>query len=178
MIRVLSYYIQLTNSKDRVCLGKLKGSQLVKKFPAFYGTQTELATCPYPQPNQSSPCPPHPNSWRSILISASHLCLVLPSAFSPSCFLTKTLYAPLLSPIHVCYMSCPPNSCWFDHANIWWGVRDHKTPHCVFFSTPVTLSLLGPNIFLSTLFLNTLSLYSSFNMRTKFHTHTKQEAQL
>jgi len=111
MIRVLSYYIQLTNSKDRVCLGKLKGSQLVKKFPAFYGTQTELATCPYPQPNQSSPCPPHPNSWRSILISASHLCLVLPSAFSPSCFLTKTLYAPLLSPIHVCYMSCPPNSC-------------------------------------------------------------------
>jgi hypothetical protein len=26
--------------------------------------------------------------------------------------------------------------------------------------------------------LNTLSLYSSFSMRTKFHNHTKQEAQL
>jgi len=36
----------------------------------------------------------------------------------------------------------------------------------------VTSSLVGPNIFLSTPFLNTLSLRSSLNTRTKFHTHS------
>jgi len=47
----------------RVLLEKLTGSQLVKKFPAFYGTQGSLpqsqvpATCPYPEPDRSSPYP-------------------------------------------------------------------------------------------------------------------------
>ena len=34
--RVLSYSIKLTNSMNRVCPGKLTGSQLIKKFPTFY----------------------------------------------------------------------------------------------------------------------------------------------
>ena len=38
-----------------------------------------LATCPFPQPDQSSPCTPNPISWRSILILSSHLSLDLPS---------------------------------------------------------------------------------------------------
>ena len=49
---------------SRALLEKLTGSQLVKKFPAFYGTQRyELphsqvpATCPWPEPAQSSPYP-------------------------------------------------------------------------------------------------------------------------
>jgi len=38
------------------------GFQLVKKFPTYYGTQKFIsiftsATCPYPEPVQSSPCP-------------------------------------------------------------------------------------------------------------------------
>jgi hypothetical protein len=37
-------------------------------------------------------------------------------------------------------------------------------------------SLLGPDMFLSTLFSNTLSLCSSLTVRDKFHTHTKQQA--
>ena len=41
----------------------------------------------------------HPTSWRSILILSSHLSLSLTSALSPSGFPTKTLSAPLLSPI-------------------------------------------------------------------------------
>jgi hypothetical protein len=40
---------------------------------------------------------------------------------------------------------------------------DHKAPHYVIFSTPSYPALLGPNVFLSTLFLNTLSLRSSLN---------------
>ena len=43
--------------------------------------------------------PPHPTSWRSILILFSHLWLDLPSGLFPSGFPTKTLYTPLLYPI-------------------------------------------------------------------------------
>ena len=48
---------------SRVLLEKLTGFQLVKKFPAFYGTRrfittfTSAATCPYPMPARSSPYP-------------------------------------------------------------------------------------------------------------------------
>ena len=42
--------------------------------------------------------PPHPISWRFILILSYHLRLGLPSGFFPSGFHTKTLYRHLLSP--------------------------------------------------------------------------------
>jgi hypothetical protein len=49
----------------------------------------EPATCPYPEPAQSSPCP-HPTSWRSVLILPSHLRLGLqvvafPKVSPPKC---------------------------------------------------------------------------------------------
>jgi hypothetical protein len=50
----------------RVPLKKLTSLQLVKKFPAFYGTRrfittfTSAATCPYPKPDQSNPYPQVP----------------------------------------------------------------------------------------------------------------------
>jgi hypothetical protein len=64
---------------SRVLLEKLTGSQLVKKFPAFYVTLRFItAITRHPRLSLScarsiQPIPPHPNSWRSILISCSHL---------------------------------------------------------------------------------------------------------
>jgi hypothetical protein len=75
-----------TYSCYRVLLEKLTGLQLVKKFPAFYGTR-RYSTALTSVHHLSLPCassiqsiPPHPTSWRSILIIlSSHLLLGLPS---------------------------------------------------------------------------------------------------
>ena len=62
--RVLGVLIYLLAPQSRLLLEKLSGSQLVKKFPAFYGTCTFITTftipanCPYSYSDQSSPCPP------------------------------------------------------------------------------------------------------------------------
>ncbi|KAJ4448500.1 hypothetical protein ANN_10516 [Periplaneta americana] len=45
---------------------------------------------------------------------------------------------------------------------------------CNFLHSPVTSSLLAPNILLSTLFSDTLNLCSSLKVRSKFHNHTEQ----
>jgi hypothetical protein len=86
-----------------VLLEKLTSSQLVKKFPAFYGTRRFITaftssrhlSLSWVSPIQS--IPPHPTSWRSILTLSSHLYLGLHSGLFPSGFPTKTLYTPLSS---------------------------------------------------------------------------------
>ena len=116
---------------SRVLLQKLTTSQLVKKFPAFYGTRGSLphlqvpTTSPYSEPVPSSPSPPHPTSWRSILILSSHIHLGLPSGLFPSGSPPKLVYTfpvPLM-----CYMPLPSDSSQFDHLNnIGWGVQITK----------------------------------------------------
>jgi hypothetical protein len=62
---------------------------------------------------------------------------------------------------------CPPSDTYFfDHTNnIWWIVQIVKLLMNQFFQPPVTYSLLGPDIFLSTLLSNALTLYSFRNVR-------------
>jgi len=54
--------LNLLTYSMRVLLKKLTSSQVVKKLSTLYGTQEfitllqEPATCPYPEPDQSSPC--------------------------------------------------------------------------------------------------------------------------
>jgi len=88
----------------RVLLEKPTGFQLVKKFPTFCGTRkfiTAFTSTRHLSLSWGSSIlsiPPHPPSWRSILILFSHLRLVLPSGFFPSGFLIQKRYIHLSFP--------------------------------------------------------------------------------
>jgi len=98
---------------SRVLLEKLTGSQLVKKFPAFYGTRriiiafTSARHLSLSSARSIQSMPAHPTSLRPILILSSHLRLGLTSGLFPSGFPTKTLYTPSLSLI---VLHAPPIS--------------------------------------------------------------------
>jgi hypothetical protein len=70
---------------------------------------------------------------------------------------------------HACYMPRPSNPPWFNHLNnIYWKVQIMELLIMQFFQSRVTSSHLGPNILLSTLFSNTLSLCCSQCERPSF----------
>ena len=111
---------------------------------------------------------PHPTLWRPILILSSHLYLGLSSGLFPSGFPTATLYTHLLNAISA---TCPPHLIhpnFIIHLTFSEEHRSEISFLCTLFHSPVTLSLLGSNIFLSALFLNILSLCSSLSVRPSF----------
>ena len=79
-----------------VLLEKLPGFQLVKKFPALYGTRrfiTAFTSARHLSLSWASliqSIPLHPTSWRSILILSSLLLLSLPSGLVPSGLIVVT----------------------------------------------------------------------------------------
>jgi len=114
------------------------------------------ATCPCPEPAQSSPYPP--SHFLKI-----HLNIILPSTpwspeRSPSLRLShqNPVHAPVLP--HTRYMPRPSHSSRFYHPhNIGWAVHIIKSSLCSFPHSPVISSLLGPNVLLNALFSNTTS---------------------
>ena len=92
---------------SRVLLEKLTGFQPVKKFPAFHGTRkyitafTSARHLSLSWTSSIQSIPPHPTSWRPILILSSHRRLGLPSSLFPSGLSTKTMCTLLLSRIRV-----------------------------------------------------------------------------
>ena len=101
------------------------------------------------------------NFFRAILILSSHLELGFSSGLFHSDLPTKTSFVSKMS-----HIPCPSHSPWFDYQhNIWWGVRSQSFKLCSLLNSSATSSLLGPNIFLSTLLWNTLSLFFSLSVR-------------
>ena len=154
----------------RVLLEKLSGLQLVKKFPTFHGTRrfiTALTSVRQLSLSWVSPIQsihPHPTSWRSILILTTHLRLGLPSGLLPSDFPSKTLYIHLSSPIRA---TCPAHLILLDFITRTILCEEYKSvssSSCNLLRSPVTSSLLVPNILLNTMFSNTLSFLSSRNV--------------
>ena len=141
-----------------ILLEKLTGFQLVKKFPAFYGTRrfitafTSARHLSLSSAISFQPIPPHPTSWRLFLILSSHLSMGIPSGLVPSGFHTKTLYTPLLSPIHA---TCSAHLILLDFITrkiLGEEYRSLRSSWCSFLHSLVASSFLGPNIPLNTLF--------------------------
>ena len=122
------------------------------------------ATCSYREPDRSSPYPLNPTSWRSILILSSHLRLGPPSRFFPSSFPTKTLYTTLFSPIRATWPAHLIPLDFITRTILGEECRSLSSSLFCFLHSLLTSSLLGPNILLNTLFSNTFSLHSSFNV--------------
>ena len=108
-------------------------------------------------------------------IPTSHLLEIHPNIIHPSMprspqwslslqFPTKTLYTPLSSPIRA---TCPAHLILLDFITRTILCEEYKSfssSLCNLFHSPVTSSLLGPNILLNTIFSNTLSFLSSLNV--------------
>ena len=120
------------------------------------------ATCPYPEPDQSSPC--SPSHFLKI-----HLNIILPSTPGSSKW-SVSLRFPQQNPAYI--TALPIRATWPVYLIldfITWTIfveeyRSSSSLLCSFLRSPVTSSLLGPNIPLSRLFSNTLSLRSSLSV--------------
>ena len=125
----------------RVLLEKLTGLQLVKKFPAFYGTRRFITartsvrhlSLSWASPIQSTY--PHPTSWRSILILSTHLRLGLFSGTFPPVSPPRPYtppsphpYAPHAQPISFFSILSP--------AQYWVRSTDHLAPRYAVSSIP------------------------------------------
>ena len=110
---------------------------------------------------------PYSTSWRSSLILSTHLRLGLPSGLFPPASPPRPYTPPLSSPIHA---TCPAHLILLDFITrtiLGEEYRSFIASLCNFLQSPVTSSLLGPNIFLNTMFSNNLSLcflYCNKNM--------------
>ena len=160
----------LLTAWSRILLEKLSGIQVFKNFSAFYWTRrfitvlTSARHLSLSWAKSIQSMTPHPTSWRSILMLSSHLRLGLPSGLFPSGVPPKTLYTPFLSLLRA---TCQAHLIHRDLISRIISVEQYKSWSSSlhsFLHSPVTSSLLGPNILLSTLFSNILSLRSSHNV--------------
>jgi hypothetical protein len=149
----LSRTIYLSNSWSWALLERPPVVYPFDSSPAFYGTRRFITafirafhlSLSWARPLQSTS--PHPISQRSILILSTHLRFGLPSGLLPSGFPTNNLLAVLFFSLSVVRST------------------NREAPRYAASPPPVTSSLFGPNILLSTLFSNILSLCSSLNVR-------------
>ena len=158
-------------------LQQLTVPQLVKKLHAFYGTRrlsTTSVTHHWSLPwatwihfVSSQPIP-----FRYILILSTHPHLGHSQSLFPSGFCTKILCAfPFLPQHTTCTQHLTllnlPITTVFDKY-----YKSQNLSLCSFFQPPVSLSTLGPSIFLSTLLSNIQSLCSILNVTGQFwHPH-------
>ena len=118
------------------------------EFEGYFQHLQEPAICPYPEPDQSNPCPP----LHYLKIQLNIILLSRLGSSKWSLYLRFPLYASLLSSICA---TCPTQIILFDLITlIIFGekYRALSSSLCSFLHSPVTLSLIDPHILLSTLF--------------------------
>ena len=132
---------------------------------------------PPPVSIQGQPNPVHITTshlWRSILILSTHLRLGLLHSGFP----TKTLYIPLSSPICATYPVHPILLHFITRTILGEQYKSFSSSLYSLLHSPVTWSLLGPNILLNTMFSNTLSFLSSRNVNDQVAHPYKTTAKL
>ena len=158
-------FVLLTNSMEQSPSWKANRFS-ASQIPTLYGTRifvtmtTSAHHLSLSSARSIQSMHPHATLWRSILSLSSHLCLHLQNGLFPQ-------VSPPKPCMHPC--SCP----YVPHLVldlITWIIfgeeyRSFSSSLCSFLHSPLTLSLLGSNIPLSTLFSNTASLHSSLNVR-------------
>ena len=162
-VLIVSYLLQ-----EESPFWEVTSSEPVKKFPAFNGTWRFITafTCAF-----------HLSlSWAKSVHSMppSHFLMIyliilpsMPGSSKWSHYFSfshqNQLYTSSVP--HTCYMSRLSYSSRIDHPNnVCEEYTSLSSSLCIFFHSPVTSYLLGPNILFSTLFSNTLSLCSSLSM--------------
>jgi hypothetical protein len=145
-ISLLTYLLTyLRTPWSSVLLEKLTGLHLFKKFSAFYWTRrfitafTIARQLPLSWASPIQSIPPHPTSWRSILIFF-HLRLGLPRDLFPSDFPTKpyTHLSPSLSAQHA------PSITFFSillPAQYWASSTDHEAKYIKVYVHGIQISL-------------------------------------
>ena len=147
---------------------KLTCPQLLKKFPAYYGSRMFWQNSQDPatvyilrqiKPVHVSSQPSLKNNL-NIAVFSTHRSSKWPLFFrSPH---RNHMYTFLVS--HTCNIPRPFLFSWFNGPNdIWWGVHSWSASPCSLLGSPVTSYLLGPNIFLGKLFSNTHSFWNKVN---------------
>jgi hypothetical protein len=113
--------------------------------------------------------PSHHICFTSILIFSFYLRLCLPGV-PFHCFLTKILYAFLISPMRATWPAQPTldliTLIFCEAYKLW------SSSLCSLLQSPATSSLLGPYVPLSTLFSNPSVCFLPFVWETRFRTHT------